>query len=225
MSFLIALTSTVRANDLSFSANAGYQNAYVVDGTVRAPESAAATIEAVKSLSYADVYVNGLLLASDKFDQSIWTSGAYRKFVVDKDLTLKLDGNVSRHQAGDFGIPSSTRFGVRLDAENPYVTPFVRGSFNIELEQYGVAAGLYRVFSLPLGLKLTPMAEYGVYSDYKALVGKAILSRPFDTKFGVVTPYVEAGAIHNDIDVATYNFATEQSDKKFIIAAGLNLKF
>jgi hypothetical protein len=60
-----------------------------------------------------------------------------------------LDATATRHQAGGFGIKNSTEFGVKLEAQNKWVTPYVRGAYDINLEQAGAGVGVYRTFALP----------------------------------------------------------------------------
>ncbi len=83
----------------------------------------------------------------------------------------------------------STEFGVKLEAQNPWLTPYVRGAYDINLEQAGVGAGVYHTFGLPFGFKATPSAEFVKFERYDAVTAKLNVSRPI----GNFVPYAEVG--------------------------------
>lgn len=214
--------ATVYAEDTaSLTLDAGYNNQYIVNGVSRAEATPYVGFAAVKSLQYADVYVSGLLLPNGVSDQSHWTVGTGKGLKTFEWLTLRLDATATRHQAGGFGIKNSTEFGVKLEAQNKWLTPYVRGAYDIDLEQAGVGVGLYRTFSLPLGLKATPSAEFVKFEKYDAVTAKLNISRPF----GNFVPYAEVGVIDNNFSVAKYRFATEELSAAVLYSAGIKYTF
>lgn len=212
-------------NSSSIGTSVGYNNNYTVNGVVRAKPAPFFTFDASKSLKYADLYIGGILLPNNNLDQSHWTAGAGNKFNLFGDFDLRTDATVTRHQSGNAGIPNSTEVGLRVALQNPYVTPYVRGSYDYNLDQTGVAAGFYREQALPYGFKITPLAEYGRYTDYETLTFKASLTRPFETVVGTVTPFAEVSWLDNDFSVGKYNFALKEASGTVLYAAGISLKF
>jgi hypothetical protein len=229
LSVLAALA--VSAGDTSnLSVEAGYNNQYIVNGVSRSEGAAFVGVGAVKSLKYADVYLGGTLLANGDLDQSHWTLGTGKEVEVWKDVfSARADTTVTRHQAGNFGIPNSTEFGVKLTLPNKWATPYVRGSFDIDLDQKGAFVGIERAQKLPFGFVITPAVEYGKVfgnsSDYTAVNAKATLTRPFETSFGVLTPFASAGWYDNNFKAGNYNWATRELSGDVVYSGGLRLTF
>lgn len=215
----------VKADDSSIGVEAGYNNHYVVNGVSRSEGTPFVGVNAIKSLKYADVYAGGVLLPTGDQDQSHWTLGAGKSFGLTEKFSLRTTADVTRHQAGGFGIPNSTEFGAKVALNNPYVTPYVRGAFDIDLDQNGVFVGVERVQKLPLGFTVTPALEYGHSTDYQTICMKGTLTRPVATAIGTVTPYVEVGLYDNDFDSGASGFATRELDNDVVYSAGLRLSF
>lgn len=205
----------------SISVEAGYNNHYIVNGVSRSEATPFVGVGAVKSLKYADVYLGGTLLANGDLDQSHWFVGSGKSISLFEKVSLRGDATVTRHQAGTVGIPNSTEFGAKLALANPWVTPYVRGTFDIDLDQRGVFVGLQRAQTLPWGFIVTPSAEYGYVNTYKSLSAKINLSRPI----GSFVPYAEAGWFDNDFDSSKYKFSTREFSGDIIYAAGLKYTF
>jgi len=222
---LFAAVMVNAADSASVGVAAGYNNNYIVNGVVRADASAFINVDASKSLKYADVYLGGVLLPNNELDQSHWTLGVGKAIGITDSFAARVDAYATRHQSGAAGIPNSTETGLKLAVTNPWITPYVRGSYDYNLDQTGVAAGLYREQALPWGFKVTPLAEYGKYTDYDVFVGKVSLTRPFDTAIGTVTPFADVSYVDNNFDVRNYNFATRQLNGDVVVSAGLSLKF
>ena len=222
---LIAVLSITAADNASIGVTAGYNNNYVVNGVVRNNASALVALDASKSLKYADVFAKGTLLPNNELDQSHWTLGAGKSFSLFSDFALRAEADVTRHQSGVAGIPNSTEVGSKLAVVNPWVIPYVRGSYDYNLDQTGVSAGLYRVQSLPFGFTITPQAEYGKFTDYEVFIAKVSVARPFELAFGTVTPFADVSWLDNNFDVRNYNFATKELNGAVVVSAGLNFKF
>ena len=225
LSVLAALA--VSAGDTSnISVEAGYNNQYIVNGVSRSEGAAFVGVGAVKSLKYADVYLGGTLLANGDLDQSHWTLGTGKEVNVWKDVfSARLDTTVTRHQAGNFGIPNSTEFGVKLALPNKFVTPYLRGFYDVDLKQSGVFVGAERAQKLPFGFVVTPAVEYGKVEDYTAVNAKLSVTRPFETSFGVLTPIASAGWYDNNFNATKYNWATRELSGDVVYSGGLRLTF
>lgn len=224
---IVALVSFNMAaqNNSSIGASVGFNNNYTVNGVVRARPAAFFDFDATKSLKYADLYIGGILLPNNNLDQSHWTAGAGNKFNLFGDFAVRTDATVTRHQSGNPGVANSTEVGLKVALQNPYATPYVRGSYDYNLDQTGVSAGIYREQALPFGFKITPLAEYGRYTDYEYLTFKASLTRPFETVVGVVTPFASVAWVDNDFSVGKYNFALKELSGDVLYTAGISLKF
>lgn len=208
---------------VAFAIDAGYNNYYLVNGVVRAEDTPHIGAGVVKSFSLVDVYASAILLPNDGLDESHWTVGLGKGFAVNKDITARVDGTVTRHQSST--LENSTEFGVKLTLQNSVVTPYVRGAFDIDLDQTGVYVGVERVQKLAWGFSVTPALEYGHSTDYQTICAKATLTRPVATAIGTVTPYVEVGVYDNDFDSGASGFATRELDNDVVYSAGLRLSF
>lgn len=223
---LFAATLCVSAADFaSLGLDVGYNNQYVVNGVSYAKETPYASLGALKSLKYADVYAGATLLTDEGKDQTYWLVGAGKNVYTYKGITARLDGTVQRNQTDSVGIPNSTEFGVKLAAQNALVTPYIRGIFNVDLIQNGYALGAERVQKLPFGFAITPSVEWGNLTDYSFVNVKGVLARPFQFAFGTVTPYASVGWYDNDINASKYKLATSQFNDEVVYTAGVKLTF
>ena len=231
VSFLTCLAVTAADNsNTNLTVEVGYNNQYIVNGVARSEGTTFIGVGAVKSFKYADVYLGGTLLVNGDQDQSHWTLGVGKEVDVWKDVfSARADATITRHQAGGFGIPNSTEFGIKLTLPNKLVTPYVRGAFDIDLDQSGVFVGLERAQKLPFGFVITPAAEYGkVFGDtsgYTAVNAKATLTRPFEFSFGVLTPFASVGWYDNNFYNVNYNWATREFSGDVVYSGGLRLTF
>lgn len=208
---------------VAFALDAGYNNYYLVNGVVRTEDTPHIGAGVVKSFKLVDVYASAILLPNDGLDESHWTVGLGKGFAVNKDVTARVDGTVTRHQSST--LANSTEFGVKLTLQNSVVTPYVRGAFDIDLDQNGVYVGVERVQKLGWGFSVTPALEYGHSTDYQTICAKATLTRPVATAVGTVTPYVEVGVYDNDFDSGASGFAIRELDNDVVYSAGLRLSF
>jgi len=231
---LFVITSVVKSDEAAnITVEAGYNNNYTVNGVARSDGAAFFGIGAVKSLKYADVYLGGTLLPDDDggtVDQSHWTLGFGKSLDLtsgdeSKDFSLRLDATVTRHQAGVVGIPNSTEFGVKAAVVNDYVTPYVRYTWDIDLEQDGWFVGAEKPIEVIEGIILNPSLEYGQVDDYSSFVAKVSATKAFNTAIGTVSPFAEVGWYDNDFDVASYNFATEELTGEVVYSLGLRASF
>lgn len=216
-----AVVTAKTADFAMITLDGGYRNYYIVNGVSRAENTPYASFGALKSLKYFDVYAGGTLLPNDGLDESHWTVGFGKSLNFSEKFALRFTTDVNRHQSGVTGIPNSTEFGSRLSLENPYVTPYIRGSFDIDLEQYGGFVGIQRVQKLPWGFQIIPAFEYGRVSDYEVMSLKATLARPI----GFVTPYAEVGWYDNSFYTTKVNFATRQLSDAVVYSAGVKFTF
>jgi hypothetical protein len=226
LAVLFAAISLNGADTTSVGVDVGYNNNYIVNGVSVAKDSGYAGLNAFKSLKYADVYAGTVLVADGSNDQSHWLFGAGKNLYTIKDFTARADASVQRHQTSSIGIVNSTEFGVKLSVPNKWVTPYVRGAFNVELEQNGYFFGAERAQKLLWGTVVTPSVEWGKSTSYEAYNVKATLTRPVTFAWGTVTPYAEVGLYNNNVfDNGPKVYALTRFDNDVVYSAGLKLSF
>lgn len=224
-SLLASSLCVLSAEFMNFSLDAGYNNEYVVNGVSFARETPYASFGASKSFKYLDVYAGSSLLVNEGEDQTHWLVGAGKNLYTVKGFTARLDGTAQRHQTESAGLENSTELGVKFEVQNKWVTPYVRGIFNLDLDQSGFAFGGERAQQLPLGFVITPGVEWGKLTDYTYINVKGVITRPFQFSFGTLSPYVSVGWYDNDFDVPNYNFALTRFNDTVVYSAGLKLTF
>lgn len=224
---VITVLSVAKAADIAnFTIDSGYNNNYVVNGVTYAKDTPFVNIGAVKSLKYADVYIGGVLTADSNNEQSHWLVGAGKSVAINKDFSIRVDGVALRHQTSTVGIDNSTELGTKVALQNPWVTPYVRGSFNLELHQNAYFVGAERAQKLPFGFVLTPSVEWGKSTSYEAFNVKSSLTRPFTFAWGTLSPYAEVGWYNNNVfDVAEKTYALNRFDNDVVYTAGIKLSF
>lgn len=226
VSMLVASSLSVFSGDVAnITLDVGYNNNYIVNGVSRAENVAYTSIGAVKSFKHADVYLGGTLIPNNQLDQSHWFVGVGKTVTIATNVGLRADATLTRHQQSAVGIQNSTEAGVKFALENPFVTPYVRGAFDFNLDQNGVFAGAERVQKLPFGFSITPAFEYGYVNDYDVLTVKATLARTFETRFGALTPYFSVGWFDNNFDTASYKWATKEFSGDVVYSGGLKFTF
>lgn len=219
---------TRSAEFASLSIEGGYNNSYVVNGVEVASEVPHFSFGAVKTFKHLDTYVGGTSVANGGADQSHWLVGVGKSFYPWKsgEYVLRGDVVVQRHQTASVGIDNSTEFGTKLAFQNPWLTLYVRGSFNVELDQTGYFFGAERVQELPLGFFVTPSVEWGRVTDYDALVVKAELIRPFAFHWGNMVPFVGVGWYDNPTwNEGITRFALRRFENDVVYSAGVRFTF
>ena len=192
------------------SFEAGYTSAYLVDGLVRTKATPFAGVGLGSTYYGIDVGVSGTVLpVSESLDESHWAFNIGKGFQILEGLNLRTDGSVIRHQAGDPNIPNSTEANIKLALQNVVVTPYVKGIYDINLEQNGYVVGIERPTSVFGWFNLNPALEYIKLSDSATVAAKLGASR---TLFSHLTVFAEVTYLKNDFDVANFNFAREKLD-------------
>ena len=148
-----------QADNSSVTVSSGYVSEYLVNGVARSASSAFIGVAAQKSTKYVDIGVNGTLLPDSNFDQSHWGLTLGNDLIKSDTGALNLTFGATRHQSGIVNIPNSTEFDVKLTLDNKYIVPYVRGTYDIDLELGGFFGGVYRVQELPLGAVIVPSVE------------------------------------------------------------------
>lgn len=226
LALLIAtLTTSAFAQNAPVRASfeAGYTSTYLVNGLSRTKATPFAGVGLGSTYYGIDVGVSGTILpVSENLDESHWAFNVGKGFEVFEGVTLRTDGSVIRHQAGDPNIPNSTEANIKVALQNKFFTPYAKGVYDINLDQYGYGVGIERPTSVFGWFTVTPALEYIKLSDSANAIAKIGISK---TLFEHLTVFAEATYIKNDFDVANFNFARKELDGEVVGAGGLRWTF
>lgn len=226
LALLIAtLTTSAFAQNAPVRASfeAGYTSTYLVNGLSRTKATPFAGVGLGSTYYGIDVGVSGTILpVSENLDESHWAFNVGKGFEVFEGVTLRTDGSVIRHQAGDPNIPNSTEANIKVALQNKFFTPYAKGVYDINLDQYGYGVGIERPTSVFGWFTVTPALEYIKLNDSANAIAKIGVSK---TLFEHLTVFAEATYIKNDFDVANFNFARKELDGEVVGAGGLRWTF
>ena len=218
------------ASAYTISLEAGYTSQVIVNGVAKHGDGAAFMgFGFNKPLSMVNVYGSALLVPEPNGDssQSHWTIGLGKELTAG-DWGLGVDVTASRHQHGA-GIPDSTEFAAGVSLINPWVTPFVKAVTDLDLEQDGYVLGVKKAFSLggdSLSLSITPVVEWYKFTDYDSFVaGVDVSAHVSNGFFSHFKPFASISYVDNNIDLANFNFASEEIDGDVKVTAGLKYSF
>lgn len=211
-------SSNVRA-----SVEAGYTSSYVVNGLSKTGSEAFAGFDMGATYYGVDAYLGGTALTSGSGLGDVHLKiGAGKDFglsFADK-FSVRVDALALQHQTAASANSTETRLKVAIN--NPYITPYVSGIYDITLHQYGYIVGLQKTISVFGLFDLTPAAEYGKLSDYNTVALKLGASRVL---FNHVELFGEAAWLDNDFQPSKYNFANKEFSGDIVGTAGLRWKF
>ena len=212
-------------NKLSASIEGGYTTEYLVYGVSYADNAPLAGFNIGAQYFGVDFGVNGTALPSSAgLNQSVWGLGLGKSFTLSEPqkISLRATGNVNRFLTGGSTIPDTTFADVGLALENPYVTPYVKGAYGVEVDQLGVIGGLKRDFDVFGLFTATPAVEYGYFTDYQYYTAKIGVSR---TLFAHLEVFAEGAFVDNKFDGPVGAFAIKQLDNAFIGTGGIRWRF
>jgi hypothetical protein len=149
-------------------------------------------------------------------------AGLGRGFKLIEGLTLRADAQAFRHQTAIPNAPNSTEVAAIVALENVVVTPYLKGSYDLNLEQSGYIVGLKRPTDAFGWFTITPVLEYGKFSDYETVSAKVGVSRVF---FNHLEPFAEVGYYDNNFSVKNYNFAVKELNGTVMAMGGIRWNF
>jgi hypothetical protein len=209
--------------DLNASVEAGYTSNYIINGTSRTKDRAFAGFNIGAKYEIADVYLGGVVIpASETLDESHWVAGVGKGFSLSSNVTLRAEAQVWRHQSSIPNGVDSTEGVVKFALQNKILTPYVKGLYDFNLDQYGYIVGVERKTDVLGWFNVTPSVEWGQFTDYDVLSAKVTASKVI---FNHLEPFVEAGWYDNRFQVKNYNFATREFNGDFVVAGGLRWNF
>ena len=221
----MAFGALAEDNKLSASIEGGYSTEYLVYGVSYAENAPFAGFNIGAEYFGVDFGVNGAALPSSSgLNQSVWGLGLGKTFSLSEPqkIAVRATGNVNRFLTGGSTIPDTTFADVGVALENPYLTPYVKGAYGIEVDQVGVIGGVKREFSVFGLFTATPAFEYGYFTDYEFYSAKIGVSRVL---FGHLEVFAEGAYVDNTFSGPVGAFAIKQLNDDFIGTGGIRWRF
>ena len=110
------------------------------------------------------------------------------------------------------------------------MTPFVKVLSDVDLEQDGYSVGITKGFDLlgsdDYSLNVAPTLEWFEYTDYSSVVASLDLDLTVENGFfSHFRPFGSIAYVDSDIDLADYNFASQELDGDVNVTLGLKYSF
>jgi len=207
------------------SIKGGYSTEYLVYGVTYASDAPFAGFAIQAEYFGIEFGVNGIATpSSNGLNQSAWGIGLGKNFKVTQNVSAHLTGEVRRYLTGTSPVPDTTFSEVGLALENSLVTPYVKGAYGVEVNQYGVVAGAKKDINVLKLFTLTPTFEYGYFNDYQYYLGKVGISKVF---FNHLEVFAEGAYVDNNFNTGTapVNFALKSLNGEFIGTGGVRWNF
>lgn len=224
LSLIVSLFATKAfAENLKASTEAGYTTHYIVNGVARTEAQAFGGVNIGATYLGVDAYLGATIIpASAVLDESHWLAGVGKGFKIMDGLTVRLDGQAFRHQTAIPGAPNSTEVAAIVALENVVVTPYVKATHDLDLDQTGYIIGLKRPTDVFGWFTITPLVEYGKFTDYDFKTAKVTVSKVL---FNHLEPFAEVGYYDNNFGVTKYNFAIKELDNSVVALGGIRWNF
>jgi len=211
---------------LKASVNAGYTSNYIVNGLAKTGSQAFAGVDIGTEYYGIDTYVGATVLdAGTGLDELHANVGIGKSINLFETFSLKADAQIFQHQVAVGANSTEGRLTLALD--NKYITPYVVGTYDLDVanrgySQKGYIVGLRRQFDVFSLFTLTPSVEYGQMTDYETASVKIDASKVLWDNLEV---FGQVGWFDNNFDVVNYNFAAEQFVGDVAASAGVRWNF
>ena len=211
---------------LKASVNAGYTSNYIVNGLAKTGSQAFAGVDISTKYYGIDTYVGAVTLnAGQGLGELHGNVGVGKSLNIFDGFSLRGDAQIFQHQVAQGA--SSTEGRLSLSLDNKYVTPYVVGTYDLDIAgagylQKGYIVGIKKSFDIDGFFTITPSIEYGKMTDYDVLGAKLDVSRTFWEKLEI---FGTVGWFDNNFDVTNYNFAVEEFTGDIAASAGVRWHF
>ena len=227
---VLTLASTLSAaslgadlHGLSASVGVDYNTSYLVNNVSQAENAATAGLKVGVNHFGVDFYARGLFLADTSQDTGYrYGGGLGKSFGLTDGLSLKVDGAVDRAQTGQTNVLDYTEANILLSLRNAFLIPYVKGAYQIELDQYGYTVGLEKPFELFNFVTVNPAVEYTKMTDYEAYAAKITLTKTIWKNLSV---FAQGAYIDNNFSTKAVNFATKELNGSLVGSGGLRWVF
>jgi len=227
---VLTLASTLSAsalgensNNLSASIGVDYNTSYLVNNVSQAENATTTSLKVGANYFGLDLYARGLFLAdSSQGAGHRYGGGLGKSLKLTDSFSLKLDGAVDRVQTGQANIASYTEADLGLSLSNKFLVPYVKGAYQIELDQYGYTVGLEKPFELFNFVTVNPAVEYTKMTSYEAYAAKITLTKTIWKNLSV---FAQGAYIDNNFLTKTVDFATKELNGSLVGSGGLRWVF
>lgn len=203
------ISAFAESNTITAAIDAGYTSSYLVNNLVQAKDAAVAGVTLGKTYAGVDFSLKGQYIPlGSGTDSSHWGVGLGKSFKLIDELSLRAETGATRHQTGQALIQNYTEVNARIALENKFFVPYVKGIYNVELEQSGATVGLEKRFEF-FGFNITPALEYTLLTDAKTYAAKLAVSYNI---WKNLDAFAEVDYIKNDFTASTHNFALKEFD-------------
>lgn len=222
-STLSAATLAADLGGISGSVGVDYNTSYLVNNVSQAENAVTTGLKVGVHHFGVDLYARGLFLAdTSQGTGSRWGAGLGKSLKLTDSLDLKVDGTVDRAQTGQTNVLDYTEANVIFSLRNSFLIPYVKGAYQIELDQYGYTVGLEKPFELFNFITVNPAVEYTKMTDYEAYAAKITLTKTIWKNLSV---FAQGAYIDNNFLTKTINFATKELNGSLVGSGGLRWVF
>ncbi len=213
LSLLTALTlTTAKAENLTAQIEAGHSMGYVINGVERAGEAAFAGVGLGVTYNKIDFSLGSTALLGDA--GSDWKFGVGKGFALFDGLTAQVSLDTYRHQLAT----SSTETALSLALKNKFITPYIKGSYDFDLNEQGYTVGLTKDFTI-FTVQIAPAVEFAKFESYET----------FSVKVGGAKDIFKHIQLFSDVGYYDANgapsYSTRDIDGKFLTTAGVRWVF
>jgi hypothetical protein len=213
--------SVFAETNISASVSTKYASSYLVNNLVQANDALVAGVNLGKTYAGVDFSLSSdFIPVGSGSDSSHWSLGAGKSFEVLENASIRAEAGTTRHQTGQSLIQNYTEVNATVAFQNKFLVPYVKGIYNVELEQSGATVGISKPFSL-FNFNFSPVAEYTVLTSSKTYAAKLGVSRNIYRNLDL---FAEAAYIRNDFSTKNINFALKE-ENGLVGAAGFKLSF
>jgi len=226
LSLIAALNISAFADsstNITASIDASYNTSYLVNNVSQAQDAVASSISIGTTYLGVDFSARGLLLAkTDEGEGSRWGIGVGKSFGLLKDVSLRVDGSVDRAQTGQASISDYTEAGLKVALNNEFFIPYIKGAYQVEIDQYGYTVGIEKPFELFKFITINPAVEYTRMTDYEAYAAKLTVSK---TVWRNLSVFAQGAYIDNNFFTTTPNFAVKELNGSVVGSGGVRWTF
>jgi hypothetical protein len=209
--------------NITASVDAGYDTSYLVNNVSQAEDAVTTGVKVGATYFGVDFFARGLFLAdTSQGNGSRWGVGLGKSFGIIDGLSLKVDGAVDRAQTGQANIADYTEADLKLSLRNNFFIPYIKGAYQVELDQYGYTVGVEKPFELFKFITVNPALEYTKMTDYEAYAAKITVSK---TVWKNLSVFAQGAYIDNNFFGNNINFAVKQLNGSMVGSGGIKWSF
>jgi hypothetical protein len=217
------IAAFAQTDNITASVDAGYDTSYLVNNVSQAENAVTTGLKVGATYFGVDFSARGLFLAdTSQGNGSRWGVGLGKSFGIINGLSLRVDGAVDRAQTGQANIPDYTEADLKLSLQNNFFIPYVKGAYQVELDQYGYTVGVEKPFELFKFITVNPALEYTKMTDYEAYAAKITVSK---TVWKNLSVFAQGAYVDNNFFANNVNFAVKELNGSVVGSGGVKWSF